>query len=341
MPTTFEQSAAVTLRKVMAIKLSRPPEGRLGLKLLPIKERNESFLVYERPRVKRGVQGARGVNGPTSPARLPGFDSFRVEPGRFGDHYLITEKELEERRAVGDWNKFDDTGEQTALATDLLMQRYYDRVELNNFTMLLTGLLTVSAFGGQEVYRDAYPIQKYTAGTLFSDPANSTPLKFLRETLVTLETGVSVDFRGGSMIMSRNTLNLILQNTNSADLGGRRFEVGQTLNSLAELNDILLSNDLPKVELYDEGYFPEPEGTAFTKFLPIGKIVLQGKRTDGEAIGEYRQTRAAQNTNNAPGMWMAVRDERNRAPARVIIETGHNGGPVLYYPEATVCLTVA
>ena len=339
--TAFESSAAIALRKVMAVKIARPPASRLGLKLLPVQDRNETQLVYERPRVNRGVQGARGVNGPTSPAKLPGYDQFRVEPGYFGDHYLINEQSLIERRTIGDWMRFDSTGEQTGKASDLLTQRYYDRVELNIFTMLLTGSLVVSAIGGQVVYQDIYPILKFTASPLFSDAANSAPLAFLRSTLATLETGVSVDFRGGTLLMSRNTLNLILANTNAADIGGKRFEVGQTLNSVAELNDLLLANDLPTVELYDEGYFPEPEGTAFVKFLPLGKIILLGKRTDGEQIGEYTQTRAAQNPNSGPGMWLAVRDERDRAPARIIIECGHNGGPRIFYPEAVAVLTVA
>jgi hypothetical protein len=66
-----------------------------------------------------------------------------------------------------------------------------------------------------------------------------------------------------------------------------------------------------------------------------------GKRTDGEQIGEYTLTRAAQNgDDSAPGVWFTVRDKRDRAPASIIMETGHNGGGKIFYPEGVAALTL-
>lgn len=341
MATDFENQGAMAIREVLAIKIARGQESRLGMKLLPMKERDETALTYERHRLMRGIQGARGMNAPTTPAQLPGFDKFTIAPGRFGNHFLITENDLENRRRVGSWTDFDSDASLTARATTLLNQLYLDRVEKNIFDLLLNGTITITDDRGVELYYDIYDIKKSTPSPLMSDQANSQPLRYLRELLELIERGTSVNFRGGSILMNRVTLNVILGNTNANDVGGLKMQYGSNVLSFADINEIFLANDLPKLEVYDEGYYPMPEGTAFQKFIPNGKALLLGKRIDGESIGEYTLTRAAQNgDDSSPGMWFTVRDERDRAPAKIILECGHNGGGKIFYPEGVCALSL-
>lgn len=339
MPSSFELGAAVRVREVMALKALRQTSDRLGLKLLPIQDRDEDDLVYERHRLMRGLQGARGLGGSTTPATLPGFDSFRVAPGYYGDHFLITEKDLVQRRKVGSWEEFDNDNSLTNRATTLLDVRYYDRIEKNVFDLLQTGSYEVTDVNGNVSMRDVYDIQTGSSAVAWSTVATATPLKDLRGLLNTLQSGKSVNFSDGKMYMQTATLNNLLNNQNASDFGGRRSAYGSTLNNLDDFNEFLKKDGLPTIETYDEGYYPEPEGTAFSKFLTDGKVVLVGKRKDGEQVGEYTQTRAAQNKNSGPGMWVTVRDERDRGNARIIIEAGHNGGPRIYYPEAICAFT--
>jgi hypothetical protein len=145
------------------------------------------------------------------------------------------------------------------------------------------------------------------------------------------------------MLMSRPTVNLILKNQNANDLNGRRLTYGQTVNSVDDLNDLLLSNDLPRVKVYDAGYYADPPGSApsFSRFITNGVIVMVGVRDDGEQLGEYRLTRAAQNEGAAPGEWYAVDDRRQKDPCSVILRAGHNGGPVPYYTEGFATINAA
>ncbi len=341
MPSQFEIGGAARVRKAMATYVRRSEETRLGLQLMPPTNQDATQIIYERDALLRGVQAARGLDGATQPAKLPGFDQFASDPAYYGDHIRLSEKDLVERRQAGDWMAFDNQGTLTGKAAEYLERRQGDRMEKNVFDLLVNGSYDGQDAQGRSKYFDIYAIQRYTPGTLFSNLSGSSPLTFLRDTIATAELGVSVDFRGGEMLMNRVTLNLILSNTNANDLGGKRFDIGQTLNSVEELNDILLANDLPKVRLYNEGFYPDTGG--FQRFIPNGRIIILGKRTDGEPIGEYWLTRAAQN-GGRPGWWTDVVDNTSGAladPPHVLVKAGHNGGPKLWYPEAALSLTVA
>lgn len=334
MTTAFQVGGARALRKVADLRLPRMKEGRLGLKLMPIVNVNETTLEYERNAVTRGLQFARGIGGTPGPVNKPGFETRVVSPGYYGDSYRINEKELIDKREVGSWTEFDSEAKQTAKASEFHTQRYLDRIEYNIFTFLLTGGFEAKNIQGVPYYQPVYDVDVVTPGTLFSDLANSTPRRYLQDRIATLhQRGFSVRFDKGWMIMSSKTAITMLNNTNPNDIGGRRFDMGQTTNSFKEMNQLFVSNGIPEATIYDDGYFPETGG--FSLFVPEGKILLIGNRADGEPIGEYRQTRAAQNPNAAPGEWYKVVDNRDREGApEVVMEAGHNGGPVPYYPEA-------
>lgn len=341
MASTFEIGGALRIRRLMAQKIARREETRLGLKLMPLTEVDAVKIVYERDALLRGVQHARGIDGPTQPVRMPGLEQYASDPGYYGDHIRLGESILLNQRVPGDWLQFDRQGDMTARASTYLEQRQADRWEKNIFDLLVNGYYEgLDAMGRRKVF-DIYAINKYTANPLLSDAANSTPLKFFRDTLAAATAGLSVNFVGGEIILNRVTLNQVLANTNAADLGGKRFEYGQTLNAVRNLNDLLLANDLPTLSVYDEGYYPEDSG-AFVKFIPNGKAILIGKREDGEPIGEYVLTKAAQK-GGQPGWWTDVVDNSTGPladPPHVLAKAGHNGGPKVYYPEAVLSITL-
>lgn len=336
MPTSFEIRGAVKVRALMDLYLPRAIESRLGFKLFPLVETNEHALVLERNGIRRGLQHARGEDGPTGPARPPGFESFRVDPGFYGDHYTLREGDMVRTRALGDWQNFEEEPELTMKAQEFLAERFRDRAEKNIWDLCQTGKFEASNVQGVVIHRDMYSIDTAnTPGTLFSTLTTSTPLKYLRELIPGKERGKSVRFSKGRMVMNRTTFNTIFANTNAADLGGRLVENGGTVNKKESVDEILIGQGLPPVEIYDEGYYPDGSGS-FTTFLTDGKIVLFGVREDNEPVGEYRLTRAAQNEKSKPGMWVQVKDRRDEDPPNVIVRAGHNGGPVAEYPEGIV-----
>lgn len=343
MPTSLELQGAVKLRKLMLLYLPRALATRELLKLFPLTKKDEVVLKYERRQLNTGVQAARGLGGPTQPVKKPGLDALSVAPGYYGDHYDITEEELVNLRDAGKWDDFENYDAQAARGTQHLTGRFLDRCELSSAQIITTGGFTAVNAQGVVYHQDVFDVPQYTPGTLFSDLNNSQPLNYIRDLIPALELGRSVSFRKGFLLMSRPTVNLIIKNQNPADLNGRRLQYGQTVNSVDDLNDLLLSNDLPRVKVYDAGYYLDPPGRAptFNRFLTNGKIVLVGVRDDGELLGEYRLTRAAQNERSAPGEWYQVEDRRQKDPCKVTLRAGHNGGPVPYYTEGFATVNAA
>jgi hypothetical protein len=332
-PSQFELSGAVTIRRLAQRKLPRLMENRLGLELLPITKVNANVITYERLGVFRGLMASRHVSGPAGRTRLPGGESWSAPPGYYATTTVIGEQDMINRRELGSWTDWDGDAKQTGLASDQITQQMLDRMEKNVFDLLFTGGYVVRDQAGTETQRTIYPVQEFTPVTAFSNRASSTPLAYLRDTIATLEAqGNSVDYRGGTLLCNRATANELVNNQNPADIGGKRLANGATPNALQDVNSLLMANDLPTIQIYNEGYHPEVGGHEL--FLPNGKIALIGKRTDGEPIGESCVTRAGQNPNAAPDWFLFVRDFRQEVPCRVEVTGGFNGGPKLFYPEA-------
>lgn len=334
---SFEQTVAIEIKKLAAVKTLRAESTRLGLKLFPVENRNTEMVVYERQGIIRGVQANRGLNGPTQPVRLPGFQKFQVSPGYYGEHINFFEGDILQRRPVGDWFKQEPVRDKISEATTYLNERYLNARELNNFAVLLNGGYQAKDRLGNVRYQVMYNVPRLAPGTVWSNLSGSTPLADLRGWMMSLRLGASVDFRMGEMWMNTNTLNTILSNTNPADLGGKRLEYGQTINNQRDQETLFLGNGLPKIRLYDEDYFPDTGGAV--RFIPDGRVIFVGKRDDGQPLGSYVMTPAAQN-DNKPGEWVVVEDGRQKDTPYLKVSQGHNGVTVLEYPEAVASATV-
>lgn len=338
MPTTFETSAAFRVKKLMAVKIAQSREGRLGMKLFPQDTSDTEYVVYERWGLIRGMQQARGLGGPTRPVQLPGFNQFSVSPGYYGEHVRFDEKRLLRSRLPGDWMKSQTTRENINYASTYLAERFCNRYEYNVFEILQEGGFVAMDDNATAYWQVMYDIPRLTPAILWNVPATSIPLQNLRGWVVSLALGKSVDFRGGELIMNSNTLNTILGNTNPADLGGKRLMYGQTINNAADQGKFFLDGDLPAIRVYDGDYYAEAAAFA-TRFIRDGKIIFRGKRTDGEQGGRYVMTPAVQN-GMKPGEWTIVEDKTTTDSPYWKVANGHNGVPVLEYPEAWAIATV-
>ena len=336
--TTFAMQGAIQIRKLQKAYIGREMSLRLANKLMPMSTENVSSLTYERRNVTRGVQFARGFGGAAGQIQRPGMSSFQYSPGAYSDEIIIDENQLRDRRQVGTWTEYED---EKAVSDDIARQttdRYLDRYEKNVFDLLCTGGFELKGggpgAGGPTIHRQIFPIRQFTPGVLFNDLNNSTPIQYFRSLMPLLQLGVSVDFRIGWAIANRNTINNILNNQNTADVLGRRVNSGDTVNSLAALNQYLASNDVFQLTEYHKGWYPETEGLPMQTFVPDGKILLAGVREDGEPIGKYVLARNANNNNSAPGDHFVVEDERKKTPPFIKFTAGHVGGPVPEYIEA-------
>jgi hypothetical protein len=96
----------------------------------------------------------------------------------------------------------------------------------------------------------------------------------------------------------------------------------------------------------DDGYYDD-DG-AWQLLIPDDKVVVFGRRSSGARLGEYRRTRNAQNPGIAPGPYIIVTDNLSTGtsntttpvPRKVTVHRGHNGGPVIFYGNAVVVMSV-
>lgn len=320
-------------------KIVRLTQNRPVFEILPIVNNDSAMLVYEQLDNIRGLQQARGLNGkPLSVKRL-GVGVKEAAPGYYGEFLTIDELELTKRRALGTPNVPINITDLVTAGQDQLLQRRIDRQEVEGWTLLATGTYTALGSVGQVLHTDAYGIQTYPAGIPWATQATAAPLADLRAAKL-LARGHSVSFgRKAQLFMNQGTFNSMLSNTNANDLGSKRQAGLASITGVDDINRILLGEDLPQIVIYDEGYYDD--AGAFQLFIPNNRALLVGVRQTGVPIGQWQLCRNANNVDMAPGAYMRVIDNLDREiPREIQVHDGMNGGPVLFYPNSVVAMTV-
>lgn len=305
----------------------------------PIETVDADTLYWEQLDNFTGLQAVRGLGGKPSRVRQVGAKTFEMKPGAYGEFMTIEEVELTRRRPLGQWDGTVDISEVVMLRQDQLLNRRVDRIKAISWTLATTGTFSVSNAESGITHTDTFALQTFTSSTAWSDAANSTPLADMRA-IQLLSRGKSVSFGANSKLyLNRVTANQMLANTNQSDLGGRRTGNVYVAMTLEEANRIFMSEGLPQIEVYDDGYLRDSDG-AFVPFIANAKGILFGARPGNQPIGAYRMTRNVNNPNAEPGAYMKVVDKGETEVPRIIeVHDGHNGGPVIYFPSALVRCT--
>lgn len=333
----FLYPSAVVLQQINQEMVPRLAANRKIFDIMPMRDVDSHLLEWEQKDNYLGLQQVRGLNGQPSRVKMTGGKRYLMQPGVYGEFELIDEQQLTTRRQWGTLAGTIDVTDLVREKQDKLLQRRLDRIESIGWTLLATGTFSV-ADGTSVLHTDTFTTQTQTASVAWATAATAAPLADLRVAQLKAR-GYSVDFGAGSTLyVNRSTANAMLNNLNAADLYGRRTTGLGTFNSLPQINTLLASDDLPSIQVYDDGYYNDA-GT-FTLFVPNNRAILVGTRRDGDPVGEYRMTRNANNPGFAPGPYMKVVDDPDQVPRSLAIHDGHSGGPVLYHPAAIVVITV-
>jgi hypothetical protein len=340
--------------QIEADYVERGRAGRVGLDIFPMKPRNAPKVRWAQRDNFFGMQQLRGLDGAPVHVNRVGMRTYEYEPGVFGEYTDITETELTIRAGSIDINAAPiGVGDLVTESTEFLVGRELDRMENSAWSILTTGVISILLDdvdrGTQVGYSDSFSIQTFTAANSWANFANSTPIKDM-QAVQQLSVGRALDFGASSNIwVNQVTANNLLNNANANDFGGRRTQYGATLNSLTDFNNYFGSQNLPKISVYDQGFYPRKPTVGsiagFRKFIPNNIGVLVGKRTTGETIGEYQLTRNA-SAGFRPGSYQYMIDRANgvlgekRTPANIEIHRGHNGGPAIYFPSAIVLMNI-
>ncbi|HEU4751969.1 MAG TPA: major capsid protein [Armatimonadota bacterium] len=334
---TFVYPSSAELKEVEQEKLPKLTQDDPIFTLMPAVNVDAHLLEWEQEDNWVGLQQVRGLGGAPGRVARVGAKRYKVEPGVYGEFVRIDEVELTTRRQYGSFNAPIDLTDLVMRAQDQLLARRIDRLRYIGWTLLTTGTYSVADPSNQVLHTDTFSLQTY-GGSDWSTAATSTPIADFRA-MALQGRGKGVSFGAGARAFAnRVTVNRLLANSNAADIGGKLVVAGNNVVSLSDANRVLLANDLPALETYDEGYL-DNNGT-FQPFIADDKVVVIGKRSSGSPIMDYAMTRNANNPNLAPGVYTKVDDDPNRVPRFIDVHDGHNGGPRIYFPSAIVIMSV-
>lgn len=304
----------------------------------PFDSADSHLIEWEQKDNYTGTQQLRGYNGlPLNVSRI-GSKRYRAEPGVYGEKIVLDEEELTTRRRrasyAGGPIRITDL---VAEAQEQLLTRRINLIEKIGWNLLISGTFSVAHPNTGVTYTGSYTPPQLTPNPLWS-PANkatATPLADMR-TYRDYGVGQSCSFGGNArQYMNSVTARSILANTNADDLGGVLMGGGNTVNSLNNVNEILIMNDIPRIEIYDGGYLDDT-GT-WQYFIPTGKVLVVGRRTSGVALGKYRYTRNINSPNAAPAPYSRViMLGEKEIPASIEVHDGHNGGPLIQFPGSVI-----
>lgn len=302
----------------------------------PMNTKDAAVVAWEQKDNYKGLQQLRGLGGVDQRVNRVGAKRFIYEPGFYGEYVELGEQELMNRRPYGQLDGTIDLTDLVLEAQEQLLQRRINRIRQIAWTLVTTGTFSISNAVGSVMHTDTYPVQT-SSGSAWGTPATGTPLQDFRAVQL-LSRGHSVNFGSkAKAFMNRTTFNKLTANTNAADLGGKRTSGLASVIGLHETNQVLLQEDLPQIQIYDDGYFDD-SGT-FQLFIPNNKTVIIGERPAGSPVAEYLYVRNINNPAFEAGPYMKVVDNDTRPPRTFEVHDGHNGGPAIYYPSAVVILT--
>jgi hypothetical protein len=317
-------------------------------KVFPTVNKNTSTVKWQQRDNYKGLQAIRGQGGQFVRVNKTPTKEFVLTPGYYGEYAPLDEKDLTDLREPGTFGTPANVDNLIAVESDKLIQRKIDRKRQMLWTLAVFGAVSIANEFGDILYAESYSPQAFTPSVAWSTLATSIPLQDLRNVkLLARGKGVRFD-KTATVWVNQQTMNNVMNNTNTADLGKKLVNNGSNINSMGDVNAIFLANDLPQLAVWDDGYFTETGITIggvtynigdFVPFIPNTKGLLVGNRIDGSTIGEYVNTRNAQNPNSAPGDYNEI--VQDPFPPRTInVYMGNNGAPALYYPGSLVILNI-
>jgi hypothetical protein len=309
-------------------------------KIFPMGGDRDWLVQWDRKDNYQGLTQIRGLNGKPPRVNRVGAQRFRALPGVYGEFTLIDEEEMTRRAAFASFNAPIDINDLVVDAEEQLVNRHMNRVRWICWNLLIYGTFNVLNQRGALAHTDSYVQRTYVAPVTWDTFATAAPLQDFRNVQL-MARGYSLSFGSNSVAYgNQQTINWALANTNNADLYGRRTQGLGTYNSTEQVNQLLMGDNLPKLQAYDEGYY-DINGT-FQLLVPDGYLVVIGKRNNNAQLGEFTLTLNVNNPGHAPTPYARVFDSRDTEapPRRIEVHRGFNGGPKLWYPSAIVVMKV-
>ena len=303
----------------------------------PIETRNTDVVMWEQMDSYTGLAQVRGMNGQFARVNPKGGKRYIMAPGYYGEVSTVDEQMLTSLRPFGNLIGTLDATTLVLQKQEQMLSREIDRMRQVLWLLAVAGTFSVQSEIGSIIHTDSYPVQT-AVGSTWATRATATPLADLFA-LNILGWGRGVRFDStATAYYNQTTINNLINNQNPNDLFGKRKAIGASVFSIADVNQIMLDNNLPIIHVWDDGYLDDTG--VFQLFIPNGKGVVFGKRIDGSQVGACIETRNASNPGSAPGPYNAV-VESERPPKLIEVFRGTNWGPAIMFPGSVISHNVS
>lgn len=330
-PTSTELSL-VAQEKVNDLTLDDPI-----FRHFPIDTVNAGMVEWEQEDNYVGLQQARALGAGFPRVKRTGAKKYVVTPMYFGEYESVDESILTNARELGTFDKALDINAEIMRLQDKLLLREVDRMKQIAWNAAYGTYSVTDPVTGNVIATDSFAVQTQspTAAYTIGNIATIAPLADFRAVaLKGRGKGVAFDSRAIAYA-NQTTINVMLSNTNSGDLGGKLVVNGNNVMSLDDGNRTLLANGLPQIQPYEGGYLDEDGNWQLR--IPDGKFIIFGVRQNGTRIGRIVQTRNAQNPNSAPGPYNDVVESRE-PPKEIKVFRGNNYAPTIEFASSIVIL---
>jgi hypothetical protein len=120
----------------------------------PIATVDEDILRWEQKDNYLGLQQVRGLNGLSPRVGRIGAKGYLAEPGVYGEHVNIDEREITRRRQLGTFDQVLDLTDLVTEAQEQLLHRRITRLRQIIWTLLSTGTFSVANGQGVVIHTD-------------------------------------------------------------------------------------------------------------------------------------------------------------------------------------------
>lgn len=342
MSTTFIYQTNAEITEIMQSELPKLRKDSPVFDIMPAVSKDVTTLIWEQKSNYFGLMQVRGLNGAPPRVLNVGFKQFFATPSYYGEEMPIDETEMMERRKAGTFGDRMDVQSMVTERANYMLHRQLHLEEFLSWQLLLNGFYQILNPITQAIEaQDSYTQRIATASLPWiANPTTSTPLADIRA-LKPLHRGYSLDFgQSADLYMNQTQFNGMVANRNSSDLYGQRtgglFAAGiESGLNLGQINSILLGEGLPQIKIYDQTYYDA--NNAVQLWIPDGKVLLVGKRSDGSRLAQYVYTSNRANAGMAPGPAYKVWETPGAIPD-VMVYRGFNGVHQMFFPEGFVLL---
>lgn len=339
----FTYPTAIQLQEIQRVFQPQYVKEDPVFDFFPIVVKNAWRLQWRQRDNFVGLQNVRGLGGAFQVVEKVGAKEYDMEPSVYGESLYWGEEELTDKAKMASLTEFVSIDDEVTEGVQQLDFREVMRIRYTLWTLLHSGVVTVTDKTGAVKAEYRYPFAQVNAAVAWSNRAAATPFAdivgFRKRA-----AGLGATFgKGSKLFINAADFEHLSLNANAADVFGRRTNYGATFNNIAEFNRLIKEqgqdDDLPEIAVWDGGHYAD--AATFVRHIPTGTAVLLGKRLDGSPLGEYRVCRNLSNPDGAAGFYQRFRDLREqRDPPAFELSKGHNGGPVVWYTQPILRLNI-